>query len=41
MTLIVNHDGVVYEKNLGKATKKAVQAIKAFDPDQTWTRAPE
>ncbi len=41
MTFIVNHDGVVYQKNLGKDTKKAAQAVKAFDPDKTWTRAPE
>ena len=41
MTFIVNHDGVVYEKNLGKHTKKVVQAIKAFDPDKTWTRVPK
>ena len=41
MTFIVNHDGVVYQKNLGKETKKAVQGIKAFNPDKTWTRVPE
>jgi hypothetical protein len=38
MTFFVNHDGVVYEKNLGKDTTKAVRAIKAFAPDKTWTR---
>jgi hypothetical protein len=41
MTFIVNHDGVVYQKKLGKDTKKAAQAMKAFDPDKTWTRVPE
>jgi hypothetical protein len=41
MTFIVNHDGVVYQKNLGKGSKKAAQAIKAFDPDKTWTRVKE
>jgi hypothetical protein len=41
MTFIVNHDGVVYQKKLGKGTKKAAQEIKAFDPDKTWTRVPE
>ena len=41
MNFFVNHDGVVYEKNLGKDTTKAVQAIKAFAPDKTWTRVPE
>jgi len=41
MTFIVNHDGVVYQKKLGKDTKKAAQAMKALDPDKTWTRVPE
>jgi hypothetical protein len=41
MTFIVNHDGVVYQKKLGTGTKKAAQAMKAFDPDKTWTRVPE
>lgn len=36
MTFIVNQAGIVYEKNLGKNTAKAVNAIKAFDPDKTW-----
>ena len=36
MTFIVNQDGIVYQKNLGKKTAKAVQAIKTFDPDTTW-----
>lgn len=39
MTLIVNHDGVVYEKDLGKNTEKAAQAMKLFDPDSTWKKA--
>ncbi|NLT23611.1 MAG: DUF2950 domain-containing protein [Syntrophorhabdus sp.] len=38
MTFIVNHDGVVYEKNLGKVTGKAVYHMKAFDPDDSWKR---
>lgn len=38
MTFVVNKDGVVYEKNLGKKTAKAAQAIRAFDPDKTWTQ---
>lgn len=41
MTFMINHDGVVYQRDLGKNTKKTVQAIKAFDPDKTWTRVPE
>ncbi len=38
MTFIVNQDGVVYEKDLGKNTPKAAEAIKAFDPDNTWKK---
>jgi len=38
MTLIVNHDGVVYEKNLGKATTAIASRITRFDPDSSWTK---
>jgi len=38
MTFIVNHDGVVYEKDLGPGTKKLAQEMKAFDPDESWRR---
>jgi hypothetical protein len=39
MTFIVNHDGVVYEKDLGKDTEKIAAAVKKFDPDKTWKKA--
>jgi hypothetical protein len=39
MTFVVNHDGIVYEKNLGKDTPKIAQGIKKFDPDKTWRKA--
>jgi len=38
MTFVVNHDGVVYEKNLGKRTPKIAQMMKLFDPDKTWRK---
>lgn len=38
MTFIVNHDGVVYQKDLGKKTGKIARAMKAFDTDGTWTK---
>jgi hypothetical protein len=41
MTFIVNQDGVVYQKDLGRETRKAVHAMKTFEPDKTWVRAPE
>jgi hypothetical protein len=38
MTFIVNQDGVVYQKDLGRNTEKAAQAMKLFDPDSTWKK---
>ena len=38
MTFLVNHDGVVYQKDLGKNTEKEAKAIKKFDPDKTWKK---
>jgi hypothetical protein len=38
MTFIVNHDGVVYEKDLGPDTAAAARAMTMFNPDSTWTR---
>jgi hypothetical protein len=38
MTFIVNHDGVVYEKDLGPGTATAVQKITKFNPDKSWKR---
>ena len=38
MTFIVNHDGVVYQKDLEEDTEKESQAIKLFDPDKTWAK---
>jgi Protein of unknown function (DUF2950) len=38
MTFIVNHDGVVYQKDLGPNTARIAAATKAFNPDRTWQR---
>lgn len=38
VTFIVNQDGIVYEKNLGKGTAKTAEAMKTFDPDNTWKK---
>ncbi len=39
MTLVVNHDGVVYEKNLGEATAAIASRMTRFDPDSTWSKS--
>ena len=36
MTFIVNHDGIVYSKDLGKDTQTVAASIQSFDPDDTW-----
>jgi Protein of unknown function (DUF2950) len=38
MTFIVNHDGVVYQKNLGPNGAAIARAMKEFNPDSTWTK---
>jgi hypothetical protein len=39
MTFVVNHDGLVLQKDLGPGTKKTVKAITTFDPDTSWKKA--
>jgi hypothetical protein len=39
MTFIVNHDGVVYQKNLGKNTAKLAKGMTMYNPDRTWEKA--
>ena len=37
MTFIVNHDGKVFQKNLGPNTASAAKGMKEYNPDKTWT----
>jgi len=38
MTFIVNHDGVVYQKDLGKDTARIASTMTKYDPDKTWKK---
>lgn len=38
MTFVVNHAGVVYQKDLGKRTDFVAKRLTLFDPDQTWKK---
>lgn len=38
MTFMVSHDGVVYEKDLGRKTGTVAPVVKAFDPDPSWRK---
>jgi hypothetical protein len=40
-SFIVNQDGLVYQKDLGKNSRNAAHALKAFDPDPSWVRVPQ
>ncbi len=36
LTFIINHDGVVFEKDLGAATGAQARQMTRFNPDKTW-----
>lgn len=38
MTFIVNHAGVVYQKDLGPNTSALAERMTSFNPDKTWQR---
>ncbi len=40
MTFLVNHEGIVYQKDLGTETKAAGRAITLYDPDASWAKVP-
>jgi hypothetical protein len=38
MTFIVNHAGIVFQKDLGPDTAKLAQGMTSFNPDRTWQK---
>jgi Protein of unknown function (DUF2950) len=38
MTFLVNHQGIVYEKDLGPNTARVASGMTAFNPDGTWQK---
>ena len=41
MTFIVNEDGIVYQKDLGKKTEVLAKALKEYNPNSSWQKAEE
>jgi len=39
MTFITNHDGVVYQRDLGPETQHVAEGMTAFDPGPDWTKS--
>jgi len=40
MTFIVNHAGIVFQKDLGPGTAKLAERMTSFNPDRTWQKTP-
>ena len=38
MTFVVNQNGIVYQKDLGRNTGKIAAAMESYNPDQTWKK---
>jgi hypothetical protein len=41
MTFLVNHEGVVYQKDLGPDTEQVASTVQVFDPDSSWEKVDE
>jgi hypothetical protein len=41
MTFVVDQDGVVYEKDLGKKTEARAKSMKEYNPDPSWHKVEE
>jgi hypothetical protein len=41
MTFIVNHTGMIYQRDLGGDTEARAKSMTSFDPDKTWKRVEE
>ena len=37
MIFVINKNGLVFQKDLGKNTDEVVAAITEFNPDKSWT----
>jgi hypothetical protein len=38
MTFLVNHDGQVFQKDLGSRTERIASRMSSFNPDRTWAK---
>jgi hypothetical protein len=41
MTFVVNQEGIIFEKNLGKNTRRLAEAITTYNPDKSWKKVHE
>jgi hypothetical protein len=38
MTFIVNHDGILYQKDLALETASVAKSMTQYNPDRSWQR---
>lgn len=38
MTFLVNQEGIIFEKDLGKNTRRLAEAITVYNPDESWKK---
>lgn len=38
MTFLVNQEGIIFEKDLGENTRSMAEAIKVYNPDESWKK---
>ena len=38
MTFIVNQDGILFQKDLGRDTSELAPAMRSFNPDGSWAK---
>ena len=38
MTFVVNHTGIVYQRDLGEDTQRLAESMTVFDPDESWKK---
>jgi len=38
MTFLVNHEGTVFQKDLGPHTTQIAERMDSFNPDDTWKK---
>jgi hypothetical protein len=41
MTFVVNHEGKLFQKNLGNNTASIAKNMKVYDPDSNWSEVKE
>jgi len=41
MSFLINHDGIIYEKDLGLETDKVIEKMDSFNPSEGWVQVKE